>query len=207
MPNMSIFCCCSEGISMSSVFSCTTQMCFQMKCSVTPRCHLSRHLEQDPQKAKWLKFRDQEIVRLQFLENIPEYYRDGLFTPAELLKHLSIFWSIGRTSYHYLSEFTVLLPGLWLWESANCKYTCRSQHTICSGLSHLIRYIPLWMTQLYAKNFVLTPLGHSSLCRNLLQKIYWNLQQNVEIPSVNTLLRQTLKDHHGGTLIEWNSTM
>ena len=76
------------------------------------------------------------IVRFQFLENFPQHYRDGLFTPAELLKHLSAFWSIGRTSCHYLSEFTVLLPGLWLWKSANCKYTCRSQHAICNGLSH-----------------------------------------------------------------------
>ena len=36
MSNMSIFCCCFEGISMSSIFSCTTQMCFQMKFSGPP---------------------------------------------------------------------------------------------------------------------------------------------------------------------------
>ena len=47
----------------------------------------SQHL----QEAKWLKFRDQGIVRLQFLENFPYHYRDGLFIPAELLEHLSTF--------------------------------------------------------------------------------------------------------------------
>ena len=36
--------------------------------------------------AKWVKFRDQGIVRAQFLEKFPRHYKEGLFTPTDLLR-------------------------------------------------------------------------------------------------------------------------
>ena len=47
--------------------------------------------------AKWLKFRDQEIVLAEFLKKFPRHYKEGLFTPADLLhlfKHLLILASL-----------------------------------------------------------------------------------------------------------------
>ena len=35
--------------------------------------------------AKWVKFRDQGLVQAEFLEKFPGHYKEGLFTPADLL--------------------------------------------------------------------------------------------------------------------------
>ena len=50
-------------------------------------------------EAKWLRFRDQGIVRKEFLEKFPKHYRDGLFTPDDLLhlfEHLLIFAPLSK---------------------------------------------------------------------------------------------------------------
>ena len=36
--------------------------------------------------AKWVKFRDQGIVRAEFLEKFPRHYKEGLFTPTDLIR-------------------------------------------------------------------------------------------------------------------------
>ena len=54
-------------------FSCTTLTCFsdpQINCSDDPQVPFDK-MSQHPQEAKWLKFRDQGIARLQFHENFP----------------------------------------------------------------------------------------------------------------------------------------
>ena len=48
--------------------------------------------------SKWLKFRDQGIVTLEFLEQFPEHYVPGLFTAADLLRLLQHLLIIGPVS-------------------------------------------------------------------------------------------------------------
>ena len=71
---------------------------------------------QDPQEAlecHWLKFRDQGIVRSEFLEKFPKHYRDKLFTPTHLLQlfnHLLIFAPINKDEYFMPSLLQMLPP-------------------------------------------------------------------------------------------------
>ena len=63
--------------------------------------------------AEWLKFRDQGIVQLQFLKKFPQHYREGLFTPAHLLKlfqHLLIFAPLTSGEYFMPSLLQILSP-------------------------------------------------------------------------------------------------
>ena len=57
--------------------------------------------------AKWLKFRDQGIVRLEFLSRFPKHFRDGLFTASDLLKLLEYLLIVAP-----LSEGDYLMPSL-----------------------------------------------------------------------------------------------
>ena len=57
-------------ISIGSIFSCTTWTCFQMKCSVTPRCHLSRHLKIHKKPSSW-SFVIRELFESSFLRTFP----------------------------------------------------------------------------------------------------------------------------------------
>ena len=71
---------------------------------------------QGPQEAlegKWLKFRDQGIVRPEFLEKFPKHYRDELFTPANVLhlfEHLLIFAPLAKDEYFMPSLLQMLPP-------------------------------------------------------------------------------------------------
>jgi len=57
--------------------------------------------------SKWLKFRDQGIVRLEFLSRFPRHFRDGLFTATDLLKLLEHLLILAP-----LSEGDYLMPSL-----------------------------------------------------------------------------------------------
>ena len=53
-------------------------------------------------ESKWLRFRDQGIVRHAFLEEFPKHYKDKLFTPDDLLclfKHLLILAPLSEGEY------------------------------------------------------------------------------------------------------------
>ena len=68
---------------------------------------------QEALEAEWLKFRDQGIVQLRFLEKFPRHYRDGIFMPADLLqlfKHLLIFAPLTRDEYFMPSLLQMLRP-------------------------------------------------------------------------------------------------
>ena len=73
-------------------------------------------MSQGPQEAleaKWLKFRDQGIVRREFLEKFPKHYRDKLFTPTHLLQlfnHLLIFAPFTKDEYFMPSLLQMLPP-------------------------------------------------------------------------------------------------
>ena len=57
---------------------------------------------QKPISGKWVRFRDQGIVALEFLRDFPKHYVDGLFTPANLAKLLTkllIFAPISDDEY------------------------------------------------------------------------------------------------------------
>ena len=52
--------------------------------------------------AKWVKFRDQGLVRAEFLEKFPGHYKEGLFTSADLLhlfKHLLILAPLSEEEF------------------------------------------------------------------------------------------------------------
>ena len=68
---------------------------------------------QEALEAEWLKFRDQGIIQLQFLEKFPQHYRDGIFMPADLLKlfkHLLIFAPLTKDEYFMPSLLQMLHP-------------------------------------------------------------------------------------------------
>jgi len=71
---------------------------------------------QGPQEAlegNWIKFRDQGIVRPEFLEKFPRHYKDKLFTSADLLylfKHLLIFAPLTKDEYFMPSLLQMLPP-------------------------------------------------------------------------------------------------
>ena len=68
---------------------------------------------QEALEAKWLKFRDQGIVRPEFLEKFPKHYRDKLFTPANVLhlfEHLLIFAPLAKDEYFMPSLLQMLPP-------------------------------------------------------------------------------------------------
>ena len=68
---------------------------------------------QEALEAKWLKFRDQGIVQLQFLEKFPQHYKDGIFMPTDLLKlfkHLLIFAPLTKDEYFMPSLLQMLPP-------------------------------------------------------------------------------------------------
>ena len=57
---------------------------------------------QKPISGKWVRFRDQGIVALEFLRDFPKHYVDGLFTPddlVELLTDLLVFAPISDDEY------------------------------------------------------------------------------------------------------------
>ena len=70
---------------------------------------------QGPQEAlegKWLKFRDQGIVRPEFLEKFPKHYKDKLFTPSDVLllfEHLLIFAPLTKDEY-FMPSLLQMLP-------------------------------------------------------------------------------------------------
>ena len=67
------------GISMSLIFSCTTAMCFQMNCSVTPGCHLTRCLNIHKRLSGWsLVIR--ELFHSSFLRTFPSTTKMGFHT-------------------------------------------------------------------------------------------------------------------------------
>ena len=135
------FHCSSEGISTTFILSCTTWMCFQMNCSVTPQVPFDM-TSQHPQEAKWLKFRDPELFDSSFLKTFPSTTEMGFLHQLNCSSILH-------------SKFTVPLAGLWLWEYANCKY--RSQHAICNCMA-----IPLILIMVspYKWQSYLPILGH-----------------------------------------------
>jgi len=57
--------------------------------------------------SKWLRFRDQGIVRLEFLAKFRKHFRDGLFTPNDLLKLLEHLLILAP-----LSDGDYLMPAL-----------------------------------------------------------------------------------------------
>jgi len=57
--------------------------------------------------AKWLKFRDQGVVRLEFLSRFPRHFKDGLFTATDLLELLEYLLILAP-----LSEGDYLMPSL-----------------------------------------------------------------------------------------------
>ena len=57
--------------------------------------------------AKWLKFRDQGVVRLEFLSRFPRHFKDGLFTATDLLGLLEYLLILAP-----LSEGDYLMPSL-----------------------------------------------------------------------------------------------
>ena len=68
---------------------------------------------QEALEAKWLKFRDQGIVRPEFLEKFPKHYRDRLFTPSHLLvlfEYLLIFAPLTSDEYFMPSLLQVVPP-------------------------------------------------------------------------------------------------
>ena len=68
---------------------------------------------QEALEAEWLKFRDQGIVQLCFLEKFPKHYTEGLFTPDDLLKlfkHLLIFAPLTKDEYFMPSLLQMLPP-------------------------------------------------------------------------------------------------
>ena len=63
--------------------------------------------------SKWLKFRDQGIVRLEFLSRFPRHFRNGLFTATDLLKlleHLLILAPLSQGDYFMPSLLQMLHP-------------------------------------------------------------------------------------------------
>ena len=64
-------------------------------------------------EAKWLKFRDQGIVRSEFLEKFPNHYRDRLFTPSDLLhlfENLLIISPLTKGDYFMPSLLQMISP-------------------------------------------------------------------------------------------------
>ena len=79
----------------------------QAKCGKNPRKPPEAH------DSKWLKFRDQGIVRLEFLSKFPRHFRDGLFTASdllELLEHLLIVAPLSEGDYLMPSLLQMLPP-------------------------------------------------------------------------------------------------
>ena len=74
------------------------------------------------------------------------YYRDGLFTPAELLKCLTIIWSIGPTSWQYLS-FRIQV--LWLGFDWDNPQTVNIGHSMRYVIGYISQSTPLWMTAVF----------------------------------------------------------
>ena len=67
---------------------------------------------QEALEAKWLKFRDQGIVRPEFLKKFPKHYRDSLFTPSHLLvlfEYLLIFAPLTSDEY-FMPSLLQMLP-------------------------------------------------------------------------------------------------
>jgi len=99
---------------------------------------------QDPQKAKWLKFRDQGTVQVQFLRTFPSTTEMGfshqlscssIWAPSDPLA-VPVAITFQNSQYCCLGFDCENL------QIVNIQ-SCRSQHALCNGLSHLIRYIPL----------------------------------------------------------------
>ena len=68
---------------------------------------------QEALEAKWLKFRDQGIVRSEFLEKFPKHYRDRLFTPSDLLllfQELLIIAPLTKSDYFMPSLLQMIPP-------------------------------------------------------------------------------------------------
>ena len=68
---------------------------------------------QSPQETKWLKFRDQGIIRPEFLEKFPNHYVEGLFTPGNLLQlfeHRLIFALLPVKDEYFMPSLLQRLP-------------------------------------------------------------------------------------------------
>ena len=68
---------------------------------------------QEALETKWLKFREQGIVRPEFLEKFPNHYVDELFTPANLLqlfKHRLIFALLPVKDEYFMPSLLQRLP-------------------------------------------------------------------------------------------------
>ena len=130
ISNMSIFRCYTEGISMTFILSCTTLMCFQMNCSATPRCHLTRGLNIHKKPSGW------SFVIRELLTPVSRALQRWAFHTSWAAQTFwsNTFWSIGRTSWQYLSEFTLPLAGLWL--------ICEDMQIICNRSQHVF-----WTTE------------------------------------------------------------
>ena len=77
------------------------------------KCGKSPGKPPEARDAKWLKFRDQGIVRLEFLSRFPKHFRDGLFTASdllELLEHLLIIAPLSEGDYLMPSLLQMLPP-------------------------------------------------------------------------------------------------
>ena len=77
------------------------------------KCGKSPGNPPEARDAKWLKFRDQGIVRLEFLSRFPKHFRDGLFTASdllELLEHLLIVAPLSEGDYLMPSLLQMLPP-------------------------------------------------------------------------------------------------
>ena len=68
---------------------------------------------QEALEANWIKFRDQGIVRREFLDKFPKHYRDKLFTPSDLLQlfeHLLIIAPLTKGDYFMPSLLEMISP-------------------------------------------------------------------------------------------------
>ena len=135
ISDMSIFRCCSEGISMSPIFSCTTWMCFQMKYSVTPMCHLTRRLNIHKKPSGWC-FMIREIFDFSFLRTFPSTTETGF---SHQLSCSSI-WTTSDTLAEPVAITFHNSQHCWLgFDCENLQIVNISHSMWYNGLSHSIR--------------------------------------------------------------------
>ena len=68
---------------------CDTQVLLDKISELVEYSHMLRGSSGAPSIGGWLRFRDEGIITVEFLQEFPEHYVAGLFTPSDLLKLLS----------------------------------------------------------------------------------------------------------------------
>ena len=130
------FHCSSEDISTTFILSCTTWMCFQMNCSVTPRWHLTRHLNIHKKPSGWSLWSGNCSTPVSW-ELSPALQRWAFHTSwtAQVFEHLLIHWPHQMTiSCTQNSQYC------WLgFDCENLQIVNISHSMRYNGLTHLIR--------------------------------------------------------------------